>query len=508
MNHIDPPELTRVFSDYLCTECKGLLYLDLDAKDEVCINPKCVLFNKGTVFGDPNSENLSREIGEEKRKLLLSFMRTDRSRFTRYVYEERRNLIRNLFYGGTMNGVRFFGLNELLIELNNKKPVGRQTAPAVFSKIVEDYGKLVDEMNFIDDLGNQRYLIAVAPEKHTLVLKYFKVFLDFYRNYGIVNRAEIASSGLFKYREIEAKAKEAGPQTTKDLGEYFARMFDFIISLKYFLSRHYRTSLQFRYTAHLIDGAAMMGLVYSLDDSTQSWSNGGLQQHFDKHSNGARSFKAFEVQYITSTTKAPVIVRDGDSNLVDRDTLLFFLFHVIGIATENLPAEARKVSTVKEKKEIASTVFEDKIRFLMKAHGFEGPDSGVEVGEKGESFEFDALGVNSKKKVILMVEAKYKDFAPSSISGKTLLSQELLLKEDDKGLLWTAVRQQLRHEFFCRNPSRFAGHLKQELNLREFTVEPLVVTKYVPLISKYRDVSLLDYDSFVRKLEKDFPAET
>jgi hypothetical protein len=57
-------EVLKTISGFLCTECKMPLYLSLDDKrEEICVNPGCVIRDRTIVFYDMTRANqLAREM--------------------------------------------------------------------------------------------------------------------------------------------------------------------------------------------------------------------------------------------------------------------------------------------------------------------------------------------------------------------------------------------------------------------------------------------------------------
>jgi hypothetical protein len=95
----------------------------------------------------------------------------------------------------------------------------------------------------------------------------------------------------------------------------------------------------------------------------------------------------------------------------------------------------------------------------------------------------------------LIVEAKYRDLTTSSFSKGRLVSQELL---GEDGVIAWAVNQQERLDLMPSNPGRFSEKLKFKSNFNEYQLKAFVVTKFAPLIKKYRQVDVLSYPEFVQ----------
>ena len=140
----------------------------------------------------------------------------------------------------------------------------------------------------------------------------------------------------------------------------------------------------------------------------------------------------------------------------------------------------------------AGQEFERWIRIGLRDVGFTCSDRPVEV-----RYEYDVIGINEVKKTIILADAKYRDINPSSLTSENLIRQELTA---DGALLDEAARQQDRLEYFRANPELFEEFIKPERAWREYAVLSFVVTKHVPLISKYKETSVLRAQEFLNLL--------
>ena len=109
--------------------------------------------------------------------------------------------------------------------------------------------------------------------------------------------------------------------------------------------------------------------------------------------------------------------------------------------------------------------------------------------------EYDVVGCNEEKKLIVIVEAKYRDLTTSSFSKERLVDRELL---GEDGVLRWAVSQQERLELMPKNAARFNEKLKFKFEFTDYKRKAFVVTKFVPIIKKYREVGVLSYPQFVQ----------
>ena len=113
-----------------------------------------------------------------------------------------------------------------------------------------------------------------------------------------------------------------------------------------------------------------------------------------------------------------------------------------------------------------------------------------------ESFAYDIFGISERKKRIIIADAKFRDLAPSSISGRTLIKQELL--QPDQGIQSEAERHKKRVDYFRKNPELFRKHLNPQAPWDEYEVGAYVVIKHTPLVSQYKDVRICSISDFLK----------
>ena len=99
------------------------------------------------------------------------------------------------------------------------------------------------------------------------------------------------------------------------------------------------------------------------------------------------------------------------------------------------------------------------------------------------------------KRQIIIADAKFRDLAPSSISGRTLIEQELL--QPNQGLQAEAERHKKRVDFFRSNLNLFRKHLHPQLPWDAYEITAYLVIKHVPLVSQYKDVQIVSLSNFL-----------
>ena len=195
-------------------------------------------------------------------------------------------------------------------------------------------------------------------------------------------------------------------------------------------------------------------------------------------------------RYIDCEEQAPVLVKVKEGWLLDKSTLLLFILYLHGEPSLVDGTTPRLNEPLLDRmRSRAGHEFEIWLRAQLRDRGFRGPEQPVHA-----HYEYDILMVSDTRRTVLLVEAKYRDINPSSVTGANLLSQELLA---DDALLAQAKRQEDRLSFFLQNRSRFEEFLGPQQIWGSYDVRSYLVTKSPPLISRYGDTTILKASEFL-----------
>ena len=142
--------------------------------------------------------------------------------------------------------------------------------------------------------------------------------------------------------------------------------------------------------------------------------------------------------------------------------------------------------------------FESAIRGKMRNDGFtvlpQNDSEKFELHAGGLHYEFDCLAIDCSKRIIVLIEAKYEDTAPSSASGQTMLGQIVLDKK--RGLLQYAEKQHKRRRFLVKNFNQLPINMTK--NSWEYRIHSIIVTKFTPMIKRHLTTVLMSFDEFKR----------
>jgi len=406
-----------------------------------------------------------------------------------YVYGSRLALIDSAVTRRVMPSIPMWhAIGDLLILMNAHPPKGSDRSNTTFESIIKLSYRHSEHLNFIEDVENGRYKIIQLPGGQTRVvqMKYLTPIHDMLKVYGLASSGNLDNPDLFKFEDIdELVISDADLKPGVDMADFFNSLWPYVVTLRYGFGLHYRTSLQYRYKPARVDIPFILGVSYSLKTKEPVLvSKKNLILYFSKYKDYAegRTFEQLLAEYVESKEQVPIMVSVGDRVIVDPLTLLYFVIHLNGQAVENNRLRnGRDIAKMKKK---AADIFEAKVRNELHKYGYSGPDSAVKV-----KYDYDVLGISETKKQILIVDAKFRDMSPSSISAHTLISQELM--EPEEGLFYEAERHKTRVDYFLNNQGLFKQHLKPLKDLHDYEVKGYLVTKHTPLISQYKNIGVL-----------------
>lgn len=107
------------------------------------------------------------------------------------------------------------------------------------------------------------------------------------------------------------------------------------------------------------------------------------------------------------------------------------------------------------------------------------------------------MAVSESNLEIILIEAKFKDPSPSSLSGNTLIQQELVYEK--YGLLPQVIKHQARYDLLIKRGNLFQKKLGLKKNIQDYSVKAYFINKYTPLISCYGNVRVVSEREFIEK---------
>ncbi len=213
----------------------------------------------------------------------------------------------------------------------------------------------------------------------------------------------------------------------------------------------------------------ILGVSYNLKSQEPVFvPKANLSRYFSKYSEYAegRTFEHILAEYVESLEKVPIVISISDKIIMDLLTLPYFVIHLNGQFIQNNKLRNGKDISMMKKK--SADIFEAKVWSGIHKYGYTGPDSAVKV-----KYEYDITGISEARKRILVIDAKFRHIAPSSISTQALIEQELV--EPGEGLCYEVERHTTRAGYFKNNLGLFKEFLKPASDLNNYQILAYVI---------------------------------
>jgi hypothetical protein len=398
----------------------------------------------------------------------------------------------------------FLALGELLLMTNKYPSKGTIDDIDNFVALLEGVRKWSRDQRNLEDVRTRRLVFGRTETGiKPLFIKYARAIAEFQKALGLVSKRELPpNESLFPYSHLEATVTpELDLNKITDYAEILNRFWSLSLQLRYWLQEHYRTKMQYNYTPDILDFSVLIGWMIKtwgrnelsiILTEKQEKEIEDLQRHFDSQAKGKYSAQDFFSTYVASTELVPIVARTHEGIVMDHHTLFFFLIYLQGCPDPQRPAIKEREQVIEDMRRRVGEQYESWLREEVRNRSYVGPDTSVTEG-----YEYDIIAVSEKNKAIIMADAKYRDMAPSSLTGTNLLAQELL---GDHALRYEADRQQKRLDYFRDNTDRFMKHLKPKQPWKEYSVNSFLVTKQIPLAHRYKEVMILRATEFLQKI--------
>ncbi len=435
-------------STYLCKRCGGLIYYDIAAKRQACLNPECQDYPKEIeVYGTTEADLkfLNSQFAEIEKKLGQMVRTCDYKFLALSLLQMRRNVVTRFFTSGRMQIDSFLVSNGILSFIPKYKSLGIRKDASTLGTIVRLYKEYSDHLKMAEDLKEGRHVLTRKPPKKLFRLKYYNVILEeIWPSYGLVDIKTMPDINAFRYHEvIEKLVKARGTVTTTDYGPFFDNLWPLAISFQYLVKRNYAMSLKYQYAVTPTDLANILSVIFSLkDNEVKTIPIMNLLVHFIKQPQRDKDFTDFIGMLSGDSGKAPILFKtDGDVMLDRRTMLLFFvLLHTQHIASSATQSGQQAINLHKQQ---AGTEYETYLKTKLEEKGYRCMPRSTRVARR----DYDQIGISESKREILLVETKFKDPSPSSFSRRTLIEQEFTPAEE--GLLSRAIKHQERYDLVC-----------------------------------------------------------
>lgn len=486
-------------SEYLCKKCGGLLYYDMETKEDHCFNSQCPDYPKGIEIYSTEQADLTllnSQLANKERGLGQIISTCDYKILAWFLLERRRRIVQKFFTSGIMHIDDFLLSNEILLFIQKYKSLGIRNDPLTFKAILQLYRKYAEQLRLIEDLKEGRYLLARKPIKNKIFrLKYYDVIInEIWSSYGLVNSQPPLDVDAFRYHEVIGKIlKSQGTTISSDYAPYFDRLWPLAVGFNYLVKRNHSTSLKYQYSFTPTDLANILSIIASLKDNnliTVPLIN--LLKHFVLQPVRNKKFMEFVNMLSGNNDKIPIVFKTDGSVILDRRTLLLFfvLMHSQHISTDFDVSGQQRIAQHKQE---AGDDYPNLLKDKLEKIGYCCLPTSKNIGGR----DYDVLAFSESNQDILIIEAKFRDPSPSSLSARTLIEQEFIYKDD--GLLPQVIRHQERYDLLIKRGDLFQKTLGLKKNIQDYSVKAYFITKYTPLISYYGDVRVISEKEFFEK---------
>ena len=497
-------DLAGTDSDYLCLLCYEPLYVDPSANKDICFNAACPTY----AYRGEIAKNVGDHEGPRHAEALLQQSVRDFCGFTRKflftrLYRERSDWFSSCLRGKGLHNNAVSAIEYLMTQLSGNTAWGTSEDESEWRAKFAAYRQSFSTVQLVETFTSKTFFVT-SDGKH-FVVKYYKALEQFHNAIGIAHRPGTEGrAALHAFSFIDKKVGGGPIDHVFDFEKLYKKFASNIVSLNHMFRAGQTVSKMHMYPSKSADFVALRSLWKECKPNQLGTITRVEVRHIYEGAvakNGmCGDFERFLKDYASGEEYAPVLVFDGEVYHFDYPTLFLYMAYIFSNnrTRSGIQTEAGSATHGKTRQE-ASAHFEAEIRRILRAAGFEthpGPD-----GEKfapsfdGERREFDCIAVNHGKKIVVLVEAKYRDISPSSTAGAALVDQLVLDRQG--GLLGQANDHHERRRFFIRHFSRMREFgLRLEGCFLGYTIHTLMVTKHEPLISRHKSVRIVPFDKF------------
>jgi len=496
----DKSELTWTDSDYLCLFCYEPLYYNVITKKDVCTNPKCFISQTHPkIFVNIDKNPLLDQMKQKYLKRVKRFYIFSSNFLFRRLYETRMVEFIKFFRNVGMKFNDIIGIDFLLTKLYYNKIWGNETNEQIFqntlNKFLNDFG----DLEYIENLESKLYLID--QNSNPYIMKYNNVIVDIHKVLGLVDSSKYGPEDVNSFYFIDRKSRVGKASGPFDIETLFKNHFNLAIVMNHIFKFGYFVSQIHSYPVQTSHLATLFSVWTTCEPGkTCTIDLNGLKVIHDgavKKNNLKGNFDDFLQIYTSGQKYAPILIFDGEKYHFDYATLFLILFYLFSInKTIEGTQKLSGYNTLMQQRQKAAQNFEIAIREKFRKEGFTVfPTKDTQKFEpkiNGEQREFDCIAIDYSKKIIVSIDAKYEDMAPSSTVGETILEQAVL--DSRNGILKHAKDHHTRRKFLIKTFNKLPLNLQG--NFWEYKIYSLVVTKHKPMISKHLTSQIISFDEF------------
>ena len=505
MDRYDKSELVGTDSDYLCVFCYDPLYVKDGTTEEACFNSPCPAYiNRGEFSGDIGSLGWVQHAKKLCDESIRQFYKFERAFLLQKLFEIRASECEQIFQSKYASINIISSVDYLLTRLDTDGTwEGSKDFPS-YLRALQQYYKAFEMVQVAENHCLKYYISNANADLY--VMKYHRALDEFHKTLGIVGaEGRDDRAGCFLFNFIDDKSKGRPIEHPFDFDAICRSNPVIITQLNHVFRVGYTASQIHQYPARPEDFAALFSVwTRCYPNPAAAIDAEGLREIYDgaSHMNEmSADFDQFLKGYTSGQEHAPILIFDGEKYHFEYHALLLYLLYLFS-TNDTLSGKQTETgrTTYNDMRMVAAGAFEVEIREKLRNDGFEvlpAPGQGqLHIPSKKTGKEFDCVAVDREKKIVVLIEAKYEDMAPSSKAGTTMVDQLVLDKR--RGLLGHAKKHHERRWLFKRH---FASLKSVGLDLagsfHDYVVHTAIVTKHEPVISRYMDVDIVSYKEFM-----------
>ena len=447
-------DLAGTDSSYLCLFCYEPLYVDINTAEEACFNRGCACYTgRGEISGNLAEHDGPRRVEEVCAESMREFRKFDRQFLLQKIHEARAVECAKFFRGGMNIGI-LASLDHLMTQLHDNASWGGSRDYGACRAAFGDYYEKFDVVQFTEDVCSRYYVTNAHSQR--FVLKYHHAIREFLGTLGIVGIGVGARQILadqLPFYHIDKKPMGNPAKSLFDFETIFKNSLPLANALNHAFKMRYSTSKMYAYPDRPADFAALLSLWTTCPPgSAGAVTADRLREIYDgtiKKNKMDGDFDQFLEDCTSGRAYAPILVFDGEKYRFDYAALLLHLVYMFSNnrSRSGTQTEAGK-AVYGRMRQVAASQFEAEIRQKLRGDGFDvrpRPNGGpFRPSFDSERKEFDCVAVDRDRKIIVLVEAKYEDMAPSSTAAGTMVGQ--LVLDRKTGLLAHAKKAPLAEE--------------------------------------------------------------
>ena len=501
-------ELGTITSDYLCDICHKPIYVNKN--HEICITGSCKLCTKIQILNYDATRAFYLQKQNDWKKSLQGFNMFSEKYFKQRLHDIRHNISFSSWTKGQIGSLKLIHVNSILVDCSSiifGQNTNMQEFDDVFTRSYDAFSKLYYfenvESEDIKLIKNDIDEPIIYESKYGKIIKH-----EFLKEHGIVDPSIYGRDDTHQYEFITKQRKTKDFNDMRDFLACYTKYYDIVDQMIYFFETNPNISRLHKYPASAGDFASLIQFMSIMNVGEHGNCNAnGLKKTYQKAirlNKMKNDFENFKKNYC-GNTYAPLLIYDGEKYYFDFETIYTHLLYIFS-RNKKIDGTLYKCGfqTLQDEKDKSSALFEKTIRNDLRNKSFTTyPKEGnkIEIKIEGKTYEYDCISIHEKKKIILLIEAKFRDISPASLTVSNFIDNIILDKES--GLLQFAKKHNKLLDVFKKHYKKIL--LEYDFTeLSDYSIYSYIITKFTPMIDSYLSVELMSYRKFKINLNNNY----